>query len=258
MPDYKENNDVRQFMQDVQDQIQYKPIVPELCNELYQHMEERQEEYMDQGMDQEKAARTALQDLGNPSEIGIRLNQIHRIENPGFLLWGILALVVLGSIYQITYYVQNYWYAEEPAAAQLLFLVIENIHSLLGIPLLFAVIYWGYPWLIKHSNRLLNGFMVYSIIVFLLNLLNLTGFTPDNLRPLLWNVYMLELPILMLSVPMLMIFSYKTRNRHRYSLLISIAIYAVVAFFGSRRTDGFVGFTYQVIYAFFLKTERRA
>lgn len=248
MQDYKNNDDVRQFMQDVQDQIQYKPIVPELCSELYQHMEERQEEYMDQGMDQEKAARAALQDLGDPSEIGVRLNQIHRVENPGFLLWGILALVVMGGIYQITYHIQSYWYAEGFAAVQLIYLIKENIHIMMGIPLLFAVIYLGYPWLIKHCLRLLKGFLVYSIIVFLLNLLNMAGFTQDNLRPFLWNIYMLELPILMLSVPMLMIFSYKIRNKWRYSFLISIAVYAVIAFFGGHRSGGFVGFIYQVIF----------
>jgi hypothetical protein len=248
MPDYKNNDDVRQFMQDVQDQIQYKPIVTELCNELYQHMEERQDEYMDQGMDQQKAARAALQDLGDPSEIGVLLNQIHRVENPRFLLFGILALVVVGGIYQITYHIQSYWYAEDSAATQLLYLIKENIHIMMGIPLLFAVIYLGYPWLIKHSRSLLKGFVVYSVIVFLLNLSNMVGFTPDNLRFYLWNIYMLELPILMLSVPILMIFSYKIRNKWRYSFLTPIAIYAVIAFFGALRSGGFVGYTYEVIF----------
>lgn len=248
MADYKKNDDVRQFMKDVQDQIQYKPIVPELCDELYQHIEDRQEEYMDQGMNQKNAARAALQDLGDPSEIGIRLNQIHRVEKPGFLLLSILALMVAGGIYQITYHIQSYWYVEDSAVTQLIYLIKENIHIVMGIPLLFAVIYLGYPWLVKHSRSLLKGFVVYSVIIFLLNMSNMIGFTPDYLHLFLWNAYMLELPILMISVPILMIFSYKVRNKWRYSFLIPIAIYAVIAFFGAHRSGGFVGFIYEVIF----------
>lgn len=65
------NKELELFIEDVGCQIQYKPAIPIITRELYDHIEDRTEEYKAEGNEDEVSLHYAIQDLGDPSTIGL-------------------------------------------------------------------------------------------------------------------------------------------------------------------------------------------
>lgn len=69
---------IKEFLENVCEQIKYKPIRNEISEELKNHIEEHKETYMLEGLHEKEAEEKAIKQMGNAEEIGKRLNKIHR------------------------------------------------------------------------------------------------------------------------------------------------------------------------------------
>ena len=80
----------KEFLNNVCNQIKYKPIRESIAEELENHIEEAKEEYMQEGIEEDIAEEKAVEQMGAAKEIGIKLNKIHRPK----LDWKLLLIVV--------------------------------------------------------------------------------------------------------------------------------------------------------------------
>ena len=82
---------VKEFLENVCNEIKYKPIRNDISEELALHIEEVKQDYIAEGLTEENAEEKAVSNMGNAEEIGKKLNKIHRPK----LDWMLLILVAI-------------------------------------------------------------------------------------------------------------------------------------------------------------------
>ena len=85
------------FLEDVDEQIAYKPIHAAVNEELRAHVEDKAEIYMEYGIEEDEAYEKAIRDMGDASVIGIQMNETHHLRIAKPLLTAILILTALAA-----------------------------------------------------------------------------------------------------------------------------------------------------------------
>ncbi len=89
---------INTFLEKVCEQIKYKPVRKQICEELEEHLLEIKEEKANvENLAEEEAEEKAVQAMGDPEKIGKKLNKIHRPK----LDWQLLVLVMILIFYGI-------------------------------------------------------------------------------------------------------------------------------------------------------------
>lgn len=81
---------IKEFINDVSDEIKYKPIRKEISKELEIHIQEIKKEYVNKGIENQQAEIEAVLQMGEAKSIGRSLNKIHRPK----LDWKLLVLLI--------------------------------------------------------------------------------------------------------------------------------------------------------------------
>lgn len=83
---------IKDFLENVCNQIRYKPMREDISEELGLHIQEMKEEHMSYGLSEKEAEERAVANMGDSIEIGKKLDKIHRPKFDWilFLLVGIL------------------------------------------------------------------------------------------------------------------------------------------------------------------------
>ena len=84
---------VQAYLKTVQEQIRWKRARPVLALELERHLADQTEAFQAEGQDEDTAVRLALEDMGDPVELGAELDRVHRPRPQ----WGLLGLTILMS-----------------------------------------------------------------------------------------------------------------------------------------------------------------
>ncbi|WP_461207668.1 FtsW/RodA/SpoVE family cell cycle protein [Clostridium sp. DL1XJH146] len=92
------NKFISKFLSDVCTEVKYKEVHPELANELQGHIEELKNEYIENGMNEDEGIKKAVQQMGDPFEIGKKLNKTHRPKTEWSIVALIIAMVFIGVI----------------------------------------------------------------------------------------------------------------------------------------------------------------
>ena len=69
---------IKDFLENVCDQIRYKPIRNDISEELSLHIQEMKEEHLNYGISEKEAEERAVANMGDATEIGKKLDKIHR------------------------------------------------------------------------------------------------------------------------------------------------------------------------------------
>ncbi len=139
------SNKAELFLEDVAEQIQYKPVRDEIKEELAAHMEDRKAEYVSQGMDDLKAWDKAAEEMGDAVEIGVRLNEARKLQKnqPAVhLVMALLAIGLLGNLRLMMVTDSGFWFS-------------GIFYFLFGFIVFTIVYYFGYQKLVKHSKKFL-------------------------------------------------------------------------------------------------------
>ena len=83
-----------EYLELVTEQIRSRIARDPIREELYVHMLDQKEAYMDEGMSEEEAERETIQGMGNPVKIGEEFDRIHRPQMP----WRMICLIILISL----------------------------------------------------------------------------------------------------------------------------------------------------------------
>lgn len=138
---------IKEFLEKVCNEIKYKPIQSDISEELENHIEEIKEEQLQKGLEICKAEEIAVKQMGEPVEIGKRLNKIHRPRLDWKLLIIVLVLLAFGILVSfirtqnilINEFNNNY------VVRNVLFLII-------GLVLSIGIYFYDYTKLAKYSN----------------------------------------------------------------------------------------------------------
>ncbi|MCL2774156.1 MAG: permease prefix domain 1-containing protein [Oscillospiraceae bacterium] len=89
-----------QFILTVCKQIKTKDVLGSIIDELLTHIEDQKSTYIKNGMDDNTAEEKAVEQMGNPMEVGEYLNQIHRPKRDWIgLTVNIIMWIIAGSIF---------------------------------------------------------------------------------------------------------------------------------------------------------------
>lgn len=86
---------MEEYLEKLLSQIRCKKARTYILDEIKSHMEEQVEDNLKEGMDLQQAEKMAVADMGNPVEVGISLDRIHRPGTPWrlFIIMAIISLV---------------------------------------------------------------------------------------------------------------------------------------------------------------------
>ena len=83
--------DIKGFLNNVCQEIKYKPIIKGIADELENHIQEIKEEYIETGMNEAEAEEKAVKQMGEAKTIGKELNKVHKPK----LDWKLLLITVI-------------------------------------------------------------------------------------------------------------------------------------------------------------------
>lgn len=92
---------IKSFLDEVCEQIKYKPAKKEISSELELHIKELKEDYINDGMEELEAEEKAVLQMGIAKDIGKSLNKIHRPKLNWQLLLAIIFLICFGILISI-------------------------------------------------------------------------------------------------------------------------------------------------------------
>lgn len=209
----KEYEEVKSFIQDVTDQIQYRPIRPEIEKELLSHIEDRVDEYENVGESRDNAIKTTVLQMGEAVDIGMSLNLVRGTrENWWGIGFGIFAimLAVIGFVREWT----------EKGFGHGLF---HTFYLPIGIGLFVFFYLKGYEILVKKTKVILYilcGIIALEAIILLLRKLSIVTQFSIWIYPRLFSPAVVG-SILLIIVPLIVIVIYGIRLRGKLAILLA-------------------------------------
>ena len=186
---------IKEFLDNVCEEIKYKPIRNEICEELKNHIEEKKENYIEEGFKEELAEEKATEQMGNAEIIGKKLNRIHRPKLDWKLLLIILIMVSFGFIIASTR-ANNYDMLENDIYSNMISKYISCI--ILGLVFSFIIYYINYKKICKYS------FVVY-IIASIMNMIailtwkNGNGISYFRIGTIMFSPAVITVPLYMIA-----------------------------------------------------------
>lgn len=104
--DFKNNNELQIYINEVCNQINNKRVHNEIKVELKAHLEEKANEYLKSGKSEEEALKEAINEMGSSKHVGDEINKLHQC-NTEWGLVGISITLVLLSIGIMTFFQIN-------------------------------------------------------------------------------------------------------------------------------------------------------
>ena len=71
----------RDYLELMTGQIRCKKMCPVIAKEVEDHIEDQKQAFMAEGMKEEEAEKAAVEEMGDPVEVGVEMDQIHRPKN---------------------------------------------------------------------------------------------------------------------------------------------------------------------------------
>lgn len=99
------------YLRSLTRRIEDRTARKEIRQELLAHIEDQKEVYINSGMSEEEAEREAVRQMGDPEEVGIELNRIHRLKIDWKTAVGIAGFSLLG--YYGIILLRLMWFTEE-------------------------------------------------------------------------------------------------------------------------------------------------
>lgn len=212
----EEYEEVKSFIQDVTEQIQYRPIRPEIKEELLSHIEDRVDEYENAGESRDNAIKTTVLQMGEPVNIGMSLNEVRRTrDNWWGIGFGIFTIMLAAS-----------GCMREWSEKGLVHGLFRTFYLPMGIGLFVFFYLKGYEMLVKKTKVILYvlcGIIALEAIILLLRKLSIvTQYNVFSRRiyPILFSPSVVG-SILLVIVPLIVIVIYGIRLRGKIAILLA-------------------------------------
>ena len=224
------------------EQIRCTKARPYIKQELQDHMEDQIAENMKAGMDHEQAEKEAVRDMGDAATLGVMMNDTHRVKLPWVFILSVVMAVLLGIAGNIAEYGSGDFSFEE----KLFWIAGNSIYFPLGLLVFAAVLWKGYPWIVRYSNKVLAAAILLLSLMIVISELNYSALERWLGRIGFMATYMLSLPVIILTVPIMMVLAYKLRS-YKTAGIIAIMCLFGIQFLSYSRSTGTVNFSYRLV-----------
>ena len=183
---------INTFLDLLCNEIKYKPIRNDIAEELKNHINEIKQEYIDKGLESNQAEDKAVEQMGNPKEIGLKLNKIHKPKLDWKLL--IIMIIVLGFSLLVTFTRSSNISQNNEINVMIKYIAFMVIGIILSVICYFV----DYRNLLKHSKKL---FIIasLSIIVSITFGTNLRGVSHFRIGTYMFSPSVIAMPLYILS-----------------------------------------------------------
>lgn len=211
----KTHEAVEHFLKDVDEQIAYEPMHAAINEELLGHVEDKAEMYMDFGLEEDAAYEKAVRDMGDPSILGIQLNDAHHLRVAKPLLFLVISLTLLGLLGNI--------------ADGGLYALFDSLYFLWGIIVLAVVMRRGYPALLKYADIVIKIFL-FGLLALVTMLFVPRLFDLDLVPHHFFSIYSpsVRYGVMQLSIPMMAVLLYRNRRKGFKGIWIVFAYEALM------------------------------
>ena len=96
-----------EYMESLLEQIQNDRAKILVSEEITNHIEDQCEAYEMEGMNKHDALEEAVRQMGNPVDVGIELNKIHRARMPIKIMLFAIGIMLIGIIGQVAIYTKD-------------------------------------------------------------------------------------------------------------------------------------------------------
>lgn len=153
---------MEKYLQAVLEQIRCKKVHPYIREELMGHIQDQIEDNRKSGMSEKEAEEAAVRDMGNPVEIGVEFDRIHRPQIAWKMLIVIGVISVLGILvhFFITRQIadSNLWDSSVSGSSR------YALHVLIGLALMFVVYRIDYTYLAKYAKVIAACILLFGLV----------------------------------------------------------------------------------------------
>ncbi len=151
---------IKEFLENVCNEIKYKPIREDISEELNLHIQEQKEEYIKEGFGEKIAEEKAVSNMGEAQEIGKKLNKIHRPKFDWILFLLVAILIGFGILITIIK-------IQRDSEVGNFYLVRHIIFLVIGLIISMGIYFTDYRKILKY-HKLLYGIssaiLIFNII----------------------------------------------------------------------------------------------
>ena len=138
---------IKEFLEKVCYEIKYKPIQKEIAEELKNHIEEIKQEQIKKGIEENKAEEIAVKQMGEPIEIGKKLNKIHKPRLDWSLILLVISLIAFGILVS---FIKTQMILTD--GNEINYFLKTIIYLGIGVSLGIGIYFFDYRKLTKYSN----------------------------------------------------------------------------------------------------------
>ncbi len=142
----------RDYLELMTGQIRCRKMCPVIAREVEDHIEDQKQAFMAEGMTEEEAEKAAVEEMGDPVEVGVEMDQIHRPKMPWKAILVIALMEILSGIFAAFFLKQSESYG-----------YVAGIRQIFRIAMAFSVMilvcYMDYSWIGKHARLLAGGYL---------------------------------------------------------------------------------------------------
>lgn len=148
---------MEEYLNKVTEQMRCKKARASVAGELENHILDQMEAYKKEGFNEEDALDKAIVEMGDPVEVGVSFDRIHRPQ----MSWGMLVLAgiisILSILLQLTFRVEGTEYVGYMAERQIFFIIF-------GYMCMCLVYYLDYTFLGKYATLVGGIFLLFMIV----------------------------------------------------------------------------------------------
>lgn len=148
---------MEEYLEKLLSQIRCKKARPYIESEFRGHLEDQIEENKANGMSDAAAEKCAVLDMGDPVEVGVELDQIHKPRVAWTLLLIMLGIAALSVLLQFMVYRTFLNAGNERLAIQYPYLMDPKKHMAtvaVGLFVMLTIFFLDYTWVAKHARIL--------------------------------------------------------------------------------------------------------
>lgn len=97
----------RDYLELMTGQIRCKKMCSVIAKEVEDHIEDQKQAFMAEGMKEEEAEKAAVEEMGDPVEVGVEMDQIHRPKMPWKVIFVIALMQILSGMFAAFFLKQN-------------------------------------------------------------------------------------------------------------------------------------------------------
>lgn len=147
--------DRQEYIKLLTEQIRCKKALPLVTGELEVHIEEQKRDFMAEGMSEREAEEMAVREMGDPVEVGVWMDEIHRpkMNWPLIFLIGLVSAAGLGA----WYYLNNWIAGGDGRAADYVFSQSKRylFYTAAGFGCMVGICYIDYTWLAAKAKEIM-------------------------------------------------------------------------------------------------------